>query len=623
MQWSVLKVEIVRLQECYRQVTNEARLLWEDRNAKQTCETLLNSHKETIQNLLGGQVAFSRFVSLADSFYTPPSLAWESCCWEHVFSPLETANFVEERYTTLSDTIPYPEALLPFVQAASKKLYRKCIPAIDHFSSEAIRDLERSLLARLSYLSAFTVHHEVLSKELSIGSVPDPVELFSNYPLLARFFATTIEHWITACAELICRFAEDYCELTQLTSHFCDTVTAVSCDLSDPHNNGRTVAVLTLSETKKVVYKPRPLRFEHKFTQLLSRLSARSLSRPLRAPAMIDRGKYGWMEFIEGRPCESADEVVSFYTRSGALLCLAGVFGITDLHHENLIADRDDPIVIDLETALQPLAKHQFDHKSTECANDMALKKLENSFLRTGFLPRWITDPRTLESYDISALGAYEDQILPWNNWQWHKSEGKYDLQLVPATINSRANLPSLAGEQMHAAEHEDSLRSGYEQMWQMLCRLAPHERRTLLDPFHDEQVRFILRETSWYKNLIRHLMNPRFLANATSFSIELLRLAEPVLARDDFRRWWPLVQHELGSLVQLDVPYFRYDLKSETIHANGNMELKPTSLESPLHTTLERLNSLDPREAKEHSRWIRWSFEATQNERFSLARHK
>ena len=44
----------------------------------------------------------------------------------------------------------------------------------------------------------------------------------------------------------------------------------------------------------------------------------------------------------------------AFYRRQGVLLALLYLLGMTDIHHENLIACADQPVLVDVETLLHP-----------------------------------------------------------------------------------------------------------------------------------------------------------------------------------------------------------------------------------------------------------------------------
>ena len=70
--------------------------------------------------------------------------------------------------------------------------------------------------------------------------------------------------------------------------------------------------------------------------------------------ASVARADYGWQEFVSYRPCTELAEVEVFYQRQGALLALFNALDGTDIHHENVIAVVDQPLLIDVETLFHP-----------------------------------------------------------------------------------------------------------------------------------------------------------------------------------------------------------------------------------------------------------------------------
>jgi lantibiotic modifying enzyme len=62
--------------------------------------------------------------------------------------------------------------------------------------------------------------------------------------------------------------------------------------------------------------------------------------------------KYFWAEFISHDTCKSKKEVENYWRRAGILLAVCYILGFTDGHMENIIACRDQPILVDCETIL-------------------------------------------------------------------------------------------------------------------------------------------------------------------------------------------------------------------------------------------------------------------------------
>ena len=98
----------------------------------------------------------------------------------------------------------------------------------------------------------------------------------------------------------------------------------------------------------------RAVDFDDISLEFLSWINSKGLSKPFRVLEVIAKEEYGWIEFVEHRACRSKKEVKDFYHRAGSLLAVLYAMGTTDCHMENLIADRDQLILIDMETASAP-----------------------------------------------------------------------------------------------------------------------------------------------------------------------------------------------------------------------------------------------------------------------------
>jgi lantibiotic modifying enzyme len=102
---------------------------------------------------------------------------------------------------------------------------------------------------------------------------------------------------------------------------------------------------------------------------------------PFRILTILDRGDYGWVEYVEHRSCASDAEIRRYYRRTGHFLSLVYALNGSDFHFENMIADGEHPVPIDLETIYHHRAKIVAGD-----ADEMAAR-LRVSVLATDLLP--------------------------------------------------------------------------------------------------------------------------------------------------------------------------------------------------------------------------------------------
>lgn len=213
----------------------------------------------------------------------------------------------------------------------------------------------------------------------------------------------------------------------------------------------------------RVVYKPRAVGLEAAFHHLVAWWNERAGPLTLFAPRVIDRGAYGWMEFVTHEACADRAAARRYWERAGALLALAGLLDATDLHCGNVIAHGEHPVVVDLETLLHPRTPG-----------------LDRTLLDTGLVPSWIRGPDG-GSYDVSGFGA----IVP--------------QQYKGAPVPLRENVVRVGTEITAAADFTGQMEAGLLRAGAMLC-----ERRAELlaqvQRFRGLAVRVMRRHTETYR---------------------------------------------------------------------------------------------------------------------------
>src|SRR6516164_3119816 len=175
-------------------------------------------------------------------------------------------------------------------------------------------------------------------------------------------------------------------------------LTGVAGGLGDAHRGGRSVLIAEFRSGLRVVYKPRGLAVDVHFQELLSWLDERGDHSPFRTLRILDRGTYGWAEFVAEQPCTSPDEVRRFYRRQGGYLALLYALDATDFHCENLIAAGEHPVLVDLEALFHPREPAAGATHTDGPADDVA-----SSVLRVGLLPLRLWDGAGSDGIDLSG----------------------------------------------------------------------------------------------------------------------------------------------------------------------------------------------------------------------------
>jgi len=309
--------------------------------------------------------------------------------------------------------------------------------------------------------------------------------------------------------------------------------------------------LLGFSSGLQLVYKPRPLEAEAGFQALLRWLNGCGFSPGFRALSVSQKEGYGWCEYVEAEDCHSSTQVNRFYARLGGQLALLYVLEATDFHFENLVAEGEHPVLVDLETLFHPRLGAQKD------AGADPMAALERSVLRVGLLPhkRW----QTAESagIDLSGLGADSGQLTPFGVPSWDNA-GTDEIRLVrrPQLVPSHPNRPLLDGASVDPVDGLDAFVDGFRSVWTMVSQhsTAFLSRDGPLRALVGAPVRVVMRATQTYDILLRESFHPDLLRDALDRDELLNRLwaqvpSSPYLA--------DVLPSEMADLHRGDIPYF------------------------------------------------------------------
>jgi type 2 lantibiotic biosynthesis protein LanM len=437
--------------------------------------------------------------------------------------------------------------------------------------------------------------------------------LFEDKPVLLRLFATVTRQWIDASREMVLRLDADLAAIRRdiLHSGNAGRIAGFEGNLSDPHNNGRSVRIVSFEDGARVVYKPKDLRLDAAWHALVEHLNAAQAPIELKAVRAIARDGYGWTEFIDHAACADAAGFARFFRRAGGWLALFHCFAATDMHQENMIACGDHPVPIDLEMVLQAGAEERGAEAPEDFAFAAAAEIVSNSVTAVGLLPAYGRSPDNI----VFAVGG---MTADWNA----KTEVIWDKinsdAMRPAKSNQAAktspNLPHVDGRNARFGDHVDDFVEGFEQYANFLLRRAraagPDE---LFDGFVGVPVRNVIRATRFYYMLLQRLRNHKAMDDGVIWSAQADFIARLSDWQSEHNPLWPLQRAERAALVVLNVPHFVSPSDGHDIgDANGNSV--HTALPSGLARARARFANFDERE-------IAWQTEVIRENTNSIPR--
>jgi type 2 lantibiotic biosynthesis protein LanM len=411
-----------------------------------------------------------------------------------------------------------------------------------------------------------------------------------EYPVLARQLVIRIDQWIGFIVEFVDRLCSDWSSILQ-TFGLKDTdpgfLAELGMDAGDRHRGGRCVLMATFSAGFKLVYKPKPMAVDAHFQELLSWINERGSHPPLRTLRILDRGRYGWSEFVAAESCRSLLELQSFYKRQGAYMALLYVLEATDFHSENIIAAGEHPMLIDLEAIFHP----RFTVSVPEEPDHTALSY---SVLRVGLLPSYSYANEDSYGTDFSGLGGAAGQVTPYKVAHWENvgtDEMKLSRRHMP--MPTSGNRPSLNELEVAPSDYVDEIVAGFTGMYGLLMEyyrdlVSPHGP---LKRFARDEVRVIFRPTLTYSVLLSESFHPDVLRDALDRDLLFDRLWISV---EDFPHLARVISAECEDLQIGDIPYFSTRPNSLHVWSSTNKCIANLFPDSTLSLVERRLRDLD-----------------------------
>ncbi len=179
-------------------------------------------------------------------------------------------------------------------------------------------------------------------------------EILESYPGLSELLERQERNQYQFWTEFLIRLKEDWHTICNEFGHGGEglRVTSLKVEAADLHCGGKSVVRVETNGKLRFFYKPHGAGNEIFLQSLLDQICA-AQGWESRQYRIIDRETYGWEEEILPLPCDSEEAVRSFQRKAGMLAAVSYVLGIGDLHYENIIANGDQPVIVDAEAMFQ------------------------------------------------------------------------------------------------------------------------------------------------------------------------------------------------------------------------------------------------------------------------------
>lgn len=437
----------------------------------------------------------------------------------------------------------------------------------------------------------------------SFLSTQNIIDLLLKYPVLEYLIESKIHTKIGFIIEAFKRLVYDFKNICDSFVIGFNNLEDIILSSGDTHNNGKSVMIFLFKEGK-LVYKPHSLAPENMFNRILSWINSKDiLATKMKNTLIIDNYKYGWQEFIEHDTCNNIKEVNYYFYKIGVVLCIFYILKCEDLHSENIIAYKDNPILIDLETLLT----NEKPYKVNENLLSYFGSDIHNSVLGTMLLP--IDMVFSMFDVDISGLSGQGGQKSQKLDVYRLINNGTDEIRLVKDFFitSSNNNNITLNGNKMDIADFYEEILSGFSDCYNLVLG----DKYGFIDNikyFLDYHGRFrqIFRPTRIYYRYIEAANHPKYLKDFEERKRLLSKLFSTTnknTSKDQKR-----IEAEVYSLFRNDIPYFCADITTSTLYANET-EIIDGFFDKNLYTLLlESIKKLNSDDLKKQMLFIKMS---------------
>lgn len=436
--------------------------------------------------------------------------------------------------------------------------------------------------------------------------------ILEEYPVMYRLLSISIHNWIRNITDLFTAFKKDRSRIGKIFFDGAkpELITGINGNISDSHNGGKSVFIVTIDDDKKIIYKPRSLKLDITFNRVLEWYNSKKPTADLYTVTYLDKESYGWMEFISNKKCDSEEDLNRYFYKVGVLLFLLYSTRTTDIHYENIIASGSDPVVIDLEAMFH----NRLDDDSSDGANKKIIDIIEGSVRRVGILPKLSWSSETGDGVDLSALGGNEDQTVPIQI-PIIKDAMSDEIRIGYGNARISASGNSPTDKKINVFDYKNEIHKGFYDSYKLLVdEKNKTEFLQLLRLFDDIMVRQILRDTQQYSFLLNISNHPDYLRSALDREMLFSSLYKDAMSDSKYES---IADFELREMLNGDVPFFScYPHKRTVINKYGSVD--DFFRFSCMELVVDKIKNLSPEDYLVEKRFIDLSFAGDKEESVS-----
>lgn len=380
---------------------------------------------------------------------------------------------------------------------------------------------------------------------------------FFEYPILAKIISEACLNWVNRYRLLFKYLANDYKEISK---HFNisideDLVITSIIESGDRHENGECVLIIEINSFYKILFKPKNLSHQIHFMEFIYFLNEKFQAPFFSKLKIINKGNYGWVEYINYQSCNNLDEIKKYYFNLGFLQALLYFLNGYDVHFENIIACGEIPYIIDIECLFNPrIPINEID-------------SMTDSVLHCTLLPKTVKVGD--KAFRLGASENIEDQegllkasklVIDKTGVKIKNEYGKYQ---------SLKNLPFIGNQKYPIYNFSSEFKEGFTLCAKTFIENKKEVLSFISSTFSNDILRVIFRNTFHYSHLLDSSYHPNYLRSIVERKVLFSHLESLTLKKDCFS----VSNYELDILLRDNIPsfYFRSSSK-ELLSVHGKV---------------------------------------------------
>lgn len=334
--------------------------------------------------------------------------------------------------------------------------------------------------------------------------------------------------------------------------------------MGDRHKGRFVIEVIT--PKGNFFYKPRNANVDEAFKNLLEKLSKNDEILKMKNADLVNKDTYSWFNKVAYTPLSGIEESRKYYRRLGQLIAVIYILNGNDIHHENLISDGEQPVIIDLETLLT--------------SRLLFMKKSISAYMR--------------QNENLYMLDSVRNSmILPC--MYKHKNQ---HLDISPFKFTNQEEILDVDKTKNHDVDDSDiymitdELCKGFHAVYKEVASNKEVYKKYLDEQFCRIKVRYLNKPTNEYSNIHKLLVNPVCLFDSNyAFAVT----ARMYNSNDEEISGEELFEQK--ELLRFNIPYFEVAVDSKNLILSNCDRIHVFFSESPLeglHAKLELLGDID-----------------------------